>query len=119
MGEDMVDRRKLWIGVVAAGLLLAGCADEPYKTTSADSTLAEVLVELHLLAARKAVVGDEASALRDSVWARYGMDSAMVARRLEAYARNPKALQRLHQIVQDRLLAEQYASPLPQLAPRR
>jgi hypothetical protein len=117
----MVGFKRLWIGWGMVGLLLAGCGDAPKakEKTLADSTLAEVLVELHLLAARKAVIGDVTPAFRDSVLARYGMDSVMLVRRLETYARDPQALQRLYQMIRDRLLAEQYSSPLPQVDLRR
>ena len=96
------------IGLLAAGLLLAGCGGTRSETAAVDSTLVNVLVELHLLAARQAVVGDVTPALRDSVLVHYGLDSATVARRLLHYARDPEAFRRLYQQIQERLMLEQY-----------
>ncbi len=96
------------IGLLVAGLLLAGCGGTRSETAAVDSTLVDVLLELHLLAARQTVVGDVTPALRDSVLVHYGLDSATVARRLLYYARDPEAFRRLYQQIQERLMLEQY-----------
>ncbi len=93
---------------LAVGLLLAGCNGEQSGQETVDSTLVDVLVELHLLSARQALVGDVTPAMRDSVLAHYGLDSAAVARRLEAYARDLEAFRRLYQQVHERLMSERY-----------
>ncbi len=98
------------VGLLAVGLLLAGCGGNRSQTTGVDSTLVDVLVELHLLSARLALVGDVTPAFRDSVLARYGMDSATVARRLQHYVRDPEAFRQLYQQIQERLMLEHYGS---------
>ncbi|WP_054684128.1 DUF4296 domain-containing protein [Rhodothermus marinus] len=103
-------QNRMAIGLLAAGLLLAGCGGTRSETTAIDSTLVNVLVELHLLSARQAVVGDVTPTFRDSVLARYGLDSATVARRLQRYARDPEAFRQLYQQIQERLMLEHYGS---------
>ncbi|SHK19375.1 protein of unknown function [Rhodothermus profundi] len=91
-------------------MLLPGCRGETSEGVAVDSMLVHVLVELHLLAARQALVGDVTPAMRDSVLAHYGLDSAAVARRLETYARNPEAFRKLYQQVQQQLMTEHYGN---------
>lgn len=98
------------IGLLGGGLLLTGCSDRPAKAVRGDSTLVDVLVELHLLAARQAVVGDVTPAFRNAVLAHYGLDSATVVRQLEAYARDRVAFGQLYQQIQERLMLEHYGS---------
>lgn len=68
-----------------------------------DTTLRKVLVELHLANARQSHVGSIPPGLRDSVFARYGVQRSEFEATLRYYSRNPRAFEALYNTVLDTL----------------
>ena len=116
--------RKVWIAfrrgvpwnvstlLLAASLtVLPACStltgEEPPAT---DSTLVEVLVELNLAKARAEASGlpEPPPALRDSIFAHYGLSASDFQTAMDAYARHPNAYAELYTAVLDRIEAERY-----------
>ena len=96
--------------VAAASALiavLAGCAKAPDATPEivvADSGLVGLLADLHVLDARRALVGDDsarAAVLRDSVLTAAGTDAARLRARLGALTARPDLLALTWASVQD------------------
>lgn len=93
------------LSVLPACSTLTG--EEPPAT---DSTLVEVLVELNLAKARAETDGlpPPPPALRDSIFARYGLSEADFKAAMDAYARHPDAYAKLYEAMLDKLEAERY-----------
>lgn len=99
--------------VLLTGLLIAagGCAqDMRSRAPIPDSTMVDVLVELHLLEARMELAPSDSAAIlpsRDEIFRRHGIDSARFARTVDHYADRLDAYSRLYDRVTDRLQARQ------------
>lgn len=72
-----------------------------------DTTMTKVLVELHLANARESHKGTLPPGLRDSVFARYGIQRSDFEAALHHYSRNPDAFDALYNTVLDTLNAIQ------------
>jgi hypothetical protein len=72
----------------------------------ADSTVVHVLMELHLLEARALEVGDVSAAMRDSVFAHYGVTEERFQETLDHYARQPEAFGQLYSRILDQINVE-------------
>lgn len=97
-------RYALLVALTAA--LLGGCVQDDRQSSVADTTLVELLVELHLANGRIEVTDQPLSIERDSIFAAYGVDSASYADAMAYHARNPDEYSRLYGQVLDRLSAE-------------
>lgn len=97
--------------VLLAVLLVAtaGCAgDGRSRAPIPDSTLVDVLVDLHLLEARMEVAPPDSAPTapsREEIFRRHGIDSARFARTVDRYAERLDAYSRLYDRVTDRLQA--------------
>ncbi len=90
--------------VALPALLLAGCDEGAVGSDLPDSLLVEALVETHLAAARAERTGADADSLRAAALDRLGLDTAAVARALDAYADRPDEYAELYGRALDRLL---------------
>jgi hypothetical protein len=90
--------------LLAALLTLPACSaiisEEPPIT---DSTMVEVLIELHLTDARADLHYDLAPALRDSIFFKYGLDEQRFLEILDYYADHPEAYAAVYTTVLDRI----------------
>lgn len=86
-------------------VLAAGCAPDGSKPV-ADSTMVEVLIELHLLNARLEIEDRPLVGSRDSILQRYGLDSASYAAAMRYYADRPQEYAELYGRVVDEMAAE-------------
>ena len=96
--------RRSLLGVVVGLGLLAGCSsvssgDPPLP----DSTFTRVLTELHLAKSRYTVDAPYPRSLRDSIFARYDVQSTEFDATLTYYSRHPKSFGALYQSVIDTL----------------
>ena len=88
-------------------LLLAACSDLASEAPPVpDSTMVDVLVVLHLAEQREALQADLSPALRDSVLARHGLDTATYADAIAFYAAHPERYAGLYEDVIERLETE-------------
>lgn len=87
-------------------LVLSACSDQrPGQPPVADSTFAEILVEMHL--ARGAATFDvPPPGIRDSILAGYGVDSSRWEQALVYYSEHPDAYLQRYNDVLDRLADE-------------
>lgn len=84
-----------------------GCSDSrTQRAPIEDSTLVEVLIELHLAAARAEVTHSVPTGIRDSVMATYGVDSAAFAETITHLASEPEKYGEIYSQVIDRLNSE-------------
>jgi len=94
----------LCIGLAVAGGVLIGCSrgvdDVP---PVADSTMVDVLADLHLSEARNQRYGDLPPAIRDTVLVLYGLDSTRYAAAMRYYAEHPDAYVELYTAVMNKL----------------
>jgi hypothetical protein len=67
--------------------------------------MTKVLVELHLVNARRSHAGTIPPGLKDSVFARYGIERSEFESTLRHYSRNPDAFDALYNTVLDTLNA--------------
>ncbi len=110
-----------WMGLLALAAGLPACSsmatDEP---PVADSTMVEVLIELHLAAARLDLRKDLPPAEREAILARHGLDTLRYGQVMAYYAEHPQAYVDLYSQVLDRLSAEraEHNSRWPTAAPR-
>ncbi len=94
--------------ILLAGLLtLSACSaitseDPPI----ADSTMVEVLIELHLADARLDLQYDALPAVRDSILLKHGLDEPRFRAILDYYADHPEAYSALYTTVLDRISDE-------------
>jgi len=98
---------------LAAGLAGCGAGDRPPRGVLADSTLVEVLVGVHLAAARAAHTGEPAESLRVAALAHAGTDTTALREALNAYAQRPAALVAVYDRVLDRLAQADDGAVLP------
>lgn len=101
----------LLLVVLALGLL-GGCSQfssDPKPLP--DSTFTHLLMELHLAKARRYVDAPSPRGLRDSIFARYGVQPAAFDTTLRYYSRRPEALKALYQPIIDTLQALQRVRP--------
>ena len=74
-----------------------------------DSTMVEVLVELHLAEARTELYGRLPEGLRDSALAKHGLTQREYKRAVDYYTDHPTSYADLYDTVLDRLSAERHA----------
>lgn len=98
---------------VCAMCLFAGACRSDGGGHVPDSTMVEVLAELHLLDARAQVAAPVRAEARDSIFSRYGIDSVSFARTAAYYADHPDEYADLYGRVVDRLTAEGESVRLP------
>lgn len=112
---------KKCISVVCLLLLLSvvGCADSRMEPPLADSTMVEVMIDLHLAVAREEVTQQVPAGIRDSILTTHGADSAAYARTIWHYAQNPEKYEQIYGQVLDRLNSERIplGPPDPTLTP--
>jgi hypothetical protein len=88
-----------------------GCSavtsDEPPVS---DSTLVQVLLELHLASARAEVVRDVSPTLRDSILFHYGLDSTSFEAALSYYIDRPEEYKALYTKVLDQINEERFST---------
>ena len=92
------------------GLKLPACSSltgEPPPVP--DSTMVEVLIELHLAEARAELYGQLPEGLRDSALAKHGLTQREYERAVDYYTDHPVSYADLYDTVLDRLSAERYA----------
>lgn len=105
------------IGLLLGGLLLVGCSSfssDPPPVP--DSTLTRVLVEMHLMDARKDMHPPLPVGARDSILARHDLPPKKFEAALEHYTQRPDAFTSLYQSVIDSLRAIQTPTPNDQAA---
>ena len=73
--------------------------------------MVDLLIEFHLVNARNEVSNDQPSHLRDSIFARYHVDSATFARAASYYANHPDEYAEVYSRVLDRLNVERLSLP--------
>lgn len=96
----------LLVAFGATGVMLVGCGSETETNTIADSTMVELLVELHLANAGIELTDRPLPMPRDSILRSYGIDSAAYSEAITYYADNPDDYSRIYGRVLDRLSAE-------------
>lgn len=96
----------LLVGLGATAASLVGCGSETDTNTIADSTMVDLLVELHLANAGIELTDRPLPVPRDSILRSYGIDSAAYSEAISYYARHPDEYSRIYGRVLDRLSAE-------------
>ncbi len=105
--------------VAGLALVLAGCGGAPDGTgPDADSTLVDLLADLHLADARASLDSTArrdrfADSLRQSVLGAHGTDSAALAQRLERLADDPELVRATYDALDNRLNLEQQGPEYP------
>lgn len=95
-------------------LLLPACRDQaPTEALPpvADSTMIQVLIELHLAEARASILNTDQTSTRDSILLRYGVDRDAFEAAIDYYARNPDAYVKIYSEALDQLSDERYLPP--------
>lgn len=88
------------------GALTACSSFSPQEPPLADTTLIDVLTELHLAQVRVDTYEDTTFvALRDSVFSHYGVSHTQFEHALKYYSKRPSAYVAIHEAVQDSLEA--------------
>ena len=99
------------IGALAALMvMLAGCGGKE-RAPIADSTMVDLLLEFHLANARSEIIGSYPAHLRDSIFARYGVDSTSYREASKYYAEHPEEYGQVYSRVLDRLNLERLSLP--------
>ncbi len=93
----------LVIGLLALSACSAFTSDEP---PISDSTMVEVLIELHLVNARLELRYDRQPAVRDSILFKYGLDAQRFQDVMAYYADHPEAYSAIYTTMLDRISAE-------------
>lgn len=96
-------------GWAALALAVGGCGAPTGEPPVADSTLVDVLAELHLADARAALDSTRsghADSLRAVALAAHDLDDAALADRLDALARAPDRLRATYDLLDTRLALE-------------
>ena len=108
---------RLSVSLLTLLLALPACSsftsDAP---PTADSTMVEVLVELHLADARRHIRRDTPPTLRTDILERHGLDESAFEATITYYAEHPDAYIAVYDQVLDRLSAERaetYGAPIP------
>ena len=87
----------------------AGCssplADQP---PISDSTYVELMIDLHLATGRSQILQDTTLSIRDSIFAKYGIDSTQFEAIGAYYARNPSQYLDTYDTILDKLSSERY-----------
>lgn len=103
--------RNLFLAALTAAVCFGGCSavtsDEPPLS---DSTLVQVLLELHLARARTEVVRDVSPTLRDSILFHYGLDSTSFEAALSYYIDRPEEYKALYTQVLDQINEERFST---------
>lgn len=103
--------------------LLSGCSGfSSNEKPLPDSTFTTMLTELHLAKARTLIEDSVPVDLRDSIFARHGVDSTAFYTTLDYYSRRPKAFEAVYSTVIDTLQSVQHPGsgrPTPQEGTRR
>jgi hypothetical protein len=103
--------------------LLSGCSGfSSGEKPLPDSTFTTMLTEIHLAKARTIIEDSVPVDLRDSVFARHGVDSTAFYTTLDYYSRRPEAFKAVYGTVIDTLQSMQYPRnerPTPQEGTRR
>jgi len=96
---------------LALCVALVGCSSfAPEEPPVPDSTLVQVLVEMHLAEARRQVHGPIPPALRDSILMQHGLDNTRLDAAMDFYSARPVAYEALYDIVLDSLKERDPAS---------
>lgn len=96
-----------WPLAVALLLALAACGEAPEASGDdsdalpTDTTLAAVLLDLHLADARAETTGEPLDSLRQVAFAQHATDSARVAQGVREHSTTPEAVSALYGAVQD------------------
>lgn len=93
----------LLLGLLVLPACSAFTSDEPPLS---DSTMVEVLIELHLVNARLDLQYDLPPAVRDSILFKYGLDAQRFEDLIAYYADHPEAYAALYTTMLDRLSDE-------------
>ncbi|MDX1547006.1 MAG: DUF4296 domain-containing protein [Rhodothermales bacterium] len=112
MNEPRCRRAALLPAVLLAALLPACSALISDAPPVPDSTMVDVLIELHLGQARQARYGDLTPARRDSILALHGLDRPRFDEAMAYYADHPEELGLLYREALDRLQEERPHQPL-------
>ncbi len=96
-------RGALVLGLLTLSACSAFTSDEP---PISDSTLVEVLIELHLVSARLELQYDHQPAVRDSILFIYGLDAQRFQDIMAYYADHPEAYSAIYTTMLDRISAE-------------
>ncbi len=96
--------------LVPALLMVVGaaCAPSPEPGPIDDSTMVNVLVELHLVVGRAEVANDVPPNIRDSILTAYDVDSTTYAHAVTYYAAHPEKYEEIYTRVLDRLNSERF-----------
>lgn len=94
------------LAVVMMLISVTGCSDQRREPPLDDSTMVEVMIELHLALARAEVTNRMPAGIRDSIFAEYGIDSSAFAETISHFAAEPDEYGRLYGSVLDRLSME-------------
>src|SRR5690606_7956146 len=97
-----------WVMVLFAGLAAAGlgCGSARDRAPIPDSTMTELLIELHLANGRIEVTDQPLPFPRDSILQAYGVDSSTYVDALAYYVQHPERYSRIYGDVIDRLSVE-------------
>lgn len=106
---------------IAALLLIAGSAffgcspgmSDASSVPVPDSTMVELLIELHLAEARKDILGSDETAIRDSILLQYDVSPEAFETAVQYYTENPDAYLNIYTRALDKLSDERYL-PAPQ-----
>ena len=90
--------------------MLGGCGSQE-EPPIADSTMVDLLIEFHLANARGETIGSYPPSLRDSIFARYGVDSTSYRLASKYYADHPERYGQVYSRVLDRLYLERLSLP--------
>lgn len=102
-----MDTCNIWPVVLSLVLISSGgCSDQRPEPPLDDSTMVEVMIELHLALARTEVTHRVPAGIRDSIFAAYEIDSSAFAETISYYAAEPDEYGRLYGRVLDRLNSE-------------
>lgn len=93
--------------VLLVVLLFAACSNPIAESPPvSDSTMVEVLVDLHLAQQRYVLDRDVPPSLRDSILVYHGVDTALYAEAIAFYAAHPERYAEIYGDITDRLRAE-------------
>lgn len=94
------------LSMLLSGSLLACSSFNPDEPPLPDSTMVEVLTELHLAKARASTYGDTLfTAQRDSILRHYGVSDVRFDEALRYYSERPSEYLPIHRTVEDSLEA--------------
>ena len=91
--------------------VVGGCRSDVSEKVIPDSTVVDLLVELHLANGRIEVTDRPLGIARDSIFLAYGVDSTAYARMIEYYARHPDEYSQIYSQVLDALSEERMTGP--------